>query len=77
MEQMMERLLAKIDARMDASTKALQEKANAKLKELIEDIKTNRAKTDINLKESREQIQSGHAEMRSIVNACIVDMKNG
>jgi hypothetical protein len=33
---MMERLLAKIDAKMDANTKAMQEKTKANLKELKE-----------------------------------------
>jgi hypothetical protein len=52
-----------------------QEKANANLKKLKEDIKTNQAMMDVNLKEMREEIPSGQAEMRSIVNAWIVDMK--
>jgi hypothetical protein len=38
---MMERLLTKIDARMDANTKAIKEKVDANLNELNEDIKTN------------------------------------
>jgi hypothetical protein len=33
MEEIMERLLAKIDSRMDANTKAMQEKADANLKD--------------------------------------------
>jgi hypothetical protein len=75
MQQMMELLLA----RMDANTKANQEdllakieamdanqaKTDTRLKELKEDIKTNQVKADKNLKE------------RSIINAWIVDMKDG
>jgi hypothetical protein len=34
----------------------------------------NQAKTDVNLKEIREEIQSGQAEMRSIVNVWMADM---
>jgi hypothetical protein len=56
MEQMMECLLAKIDSRMDANTKAMQEKADANLKELKEDIKTNQAKTNIDIKEMMEEM---------------------
>jgi hypothetical protein len=41
MKQMMEGLMAKIDVRMDANTKAMQEKADENLKGLKEDIKTN------------------------------------
>jgi hypothetical protein len=36
MGQMMERLLAKIDASMDANTKAMQERIETKMKEIIE-----------------------------------------
>jgi F0F1-type ATP synthase membrane subunit b/b' len=61
MEQMMERLLAKIDTRMDAIQKQCKN-----LKELKEDIKTNQAKTDINLKEMREEIQSGQASNQNV-----------
>jgi hypothetical protein len=47
--------------KMDANTKTTQD-----------DMKTNQTKTDVNLKE----IKSGQAEMRSIVNAWLSDMKN-
>lgn len=58
-QQMMELLLA----RMDANTKAMQEKVDTNLKELKEDIKTNQAKTDINLKETKEEILSIQSEL--------------
>jgi hypothetical protein len=35
----------------------------------------NQAKTNVNLKEMRNEIKSGQAEIRSIVNAWIADMK--
>jgi hypothetical protein len=35
----------------------------------------NQAKTNENLKEMREEIKSGQAKMRSIVNAWIADLK--
>jgi hypothetical protein len=35
----------------------------------------NQAKMNTNLKQTREEIKSGQAEMRSIVNAWIADMK--
>jgi hypothetical protein len=54
MEQMMERLLAKINARKNANTKPLQERADENLKELKEDIKINQDNTDVNLKEMRQ-----------------------
>jgi hypothetical protein len=57
--------------------KAMQEKADADREERKADrgllakleakIKANQAKTDINLKEMREEIKSGQAEMRSTV----------
>jgi hypothetical protein len=43
---------------------------------LKEDIKTIQDKTDVNLKEMREEIKSGQAEMRCIINAWIADMKD-
>jgi hypothetical protein len=72
MEQMMERLLAKFESKMDAHIIADKEhiqemvarmeinqaKVDANLKELKQDIKTNQVKTDENLKEMREEILS-------------------
>jgi hypothetical protein len=40
-----------------------------------EDMNANQAKTNANLKEIREVVKSGQAELRSVVNAWIVDMK--
>jgi translation elongation factor EF-1beta len=58
-QQMTELLLA----RMDANTKAMQEKTDANLKELKDDVKTNQAKMDVNLKEMREEIHSIWSEL--------------
>jgi hypothetical protein len=39
-------------------------------------MEANQAKTDVKLKEMREEIKSGQTEMRSIVNVWIADMKD-
>jgi hypothetical protein len=51
----------------------MQEKADTNV---MENIKTNQAKRDINLKEMRDELKSGQAEMRSTVNAWIAGMKD-
>jgi hypothetical protein len=37
----------------------------------------NHAKTNANLKEMRDEMKSGQAEIRSTVNAWITDMRDG
>jgi hypothetical protein len=37
--------------------------------EMKEEVRTNRAKTDVNLKEMREKIKTGQGEMKSTVSA--------
>jgi hypothetical protein len=73
MEQMKERLLAKIDARMDANIKAMHEKVDANLKELKEDIKTTQAKTNVNLKEIMEKMMNANQAKK---NANIKEMED-
>jgi hypothetical protein len=77
MEEIMERLLADIDARIDTNMKAMLLRTNGGHRStgLKEDMKANQAKMDVNLEETRE-IKSGQAEMISIVNAWRVDMKD-
>jgi hypothetical protein len=67
--------------------KAYQEKADAdqgQMKEIragqeqmMARMDTNQAKVDNDIRKIREEIQSGQAEMRSIINAWIVEMKYG
>jgi hypothetical protein len=60
MEQMMKHLLAKIDARMGANMKAMQEKADANLKELKGNINTHKTKANINLREMMEEMMNAN-----------------
>jgi hypothetical protein len=69
MQQMMERLLAKMDANQ-AERKADQEI----LARTEANRESDREQVDANLKDLKEDITSRQAEMRSIVNAWITDI---
>jgi hypothetical protein len=60
MKQMMEHLLAKIDARMDANTKTMQEKMESQISSLASRIEADR-------KSDQEEIRAGQEQMASLV----------
>jgi hypothetical protein len=87
-------MLAEMNSKMDANTKAIQERMNEMNDEIKEDMNANRkagrenlkemmeemmkaiqAKKSEDLKEMREEIKSGQAGIRSIVNIWIADVK--
>jgi DNA invertase Pin-like site-specific DNA recombinase len=81
--EFMKAMLAKMNASMranqekaDTNTKAMQERMNEMKDEIKDDVDAKRKADRENLKEMREEIQSGQVELRSIINAWIADMKN-
>jgi hypothetical protein len=79
MKEIMESQIGSLVSRMEADRKTNQEEIRASLEQmasLVSQIEANYAKTDVNLQEMREEITSGQAKMRSIVNAWKADMKD-
>jgi hypothetical protein len=71
-QEHMQDMLARMNASRQDDQEEMKEDLLARLEAKIE---ANRAKMDVKLQEMSEEIKSGKAEMRSIVNAWIVDTK--
>jgi hypothetical protein len=71
-KEMMKEMKDEIKEDMNANRKADRENLQEMMKEMMND---NQAKTSANIKEMREEIKFGQAEMQSIVNAWIANMR--
>jgi hypothetical protein len=67
MEQMMECLLTKIDARMDANTKTIQEKMGATQERMESQISSLVSRMEADRKSDREEIRVGQEQMPFLV----------
>jgi hypothetical protein len=67
MEQMMERLLAKIDTRMDANTKTMQEKMDATQERMESQISSIVSGMEADRKSDWEEIRAGQEKMASLL----------